>query len=143
MLQVLFFKKSCRDPSLGLCVISEILLLQSPHICLGLVLFGFFPLLSALCMGRFLGSEVCASIFSFLTTHRVTDVSVKQLFVLQTTPSHRGCSGWPSPGTAPAELQSWLPHRDTALGGSCISKASMGTWKQNPGVGESEGKEGT
>lgn len=37
---VLCDKKNCRDSSLALCVINEILLLQSPGICLGLVLFG-------------------------------------------------------------------------------------------------------
>lgn len=53
-----------RKAVVGLCVISKILLLQSPHICLGLVLFGFFLLLSVLCVRRFLCSEVCASVFS-------------------------------------------------------------------------------
>lgn len=98
--------------------------------CLGLVLFGFFPLLSLFCMRRFLGSEVCASIFSFLTTHTVTDVSVKQLFVLQTTPSHRGCSGWPGPGTAPAELHVLAHMPGHSFGTELSLQASVGRWKQ-------------
>lgn len=68
-------------------------------------------------MRRFLGSEVCVPVFSRSSQHTqfLTCVCVKQLFVLQTTPSHRGCSGWPRDRDSTSTAPSPASHTGTRL----------------------------